>query len=342
LYHLLEGLSTGQTRAGSRLNYRRVDAVKLAFAGTTSQTLYGRSRLAYRFGQDLGFPIDVETPKPIRNATLEITLKEAASLKLLHEKRQPVSNVEAGELSQSPSIPWHAISKARAGEDYLVTVTLCWNGKKGSPKRGTSISQMITLVDDYAFDRVEDASPDLVPLSDWTRDRDFWHRVWDESFNARGLTRVRLSCEYCYVLEGQRTTNARMETRTKFTADKDASRREGQLKAGMILSPDALNRLLPRLSNGDQRALPDAQLHALRTPDFIDRFNQAAKTQVDLKGRRGESAALWIYPEMKLREVVLKRIGNVNEHGHVQDFEEETVKFPMPAMVHFVGASSAS
>jgi hypothetical protein len=340
LYKLLEGLSTGEARAGSKLKYKRVDSVKLSLTGTTPQTLYGRSRLAYKYGQDLSFPLDVQTPKPIRHATLEACLKEAATLRIVHEKRYQLDEISSGPLDTTPAIPWHAISKLKSGEDYLLTLALCWNGKKGTPKRGTAVSQLITLVSEYAFDRVEESSPDLVPLDDATRDREFWHRIWDETFQDRGLTRVRFACEYAYVLDGNRTANARMQTKGKSQPDEETRRREGHLKSGMILSPDALSKLVPRVSGGKDQPLSDAQLTALRTPDFVDRFNQAAKSQVEFKGRRGESVALWVYPEMKLRDVVLKKIGSVNEHGHVQSFEEETVRFPMPAMVHFVGTGS--
>ena len=343
LYKLLEGLSTGEARAGSKLRYKRVDAVKLKLADTSSQTLFGRSRLAYKHGQDLSFPIDVETPKPLRDATLETCLKEAATLKVLYEKQTRIDRVASGPLDLAPKIPWSALSRIRAGDDYMLTIALCWTSAKGGPKRGTSLSQLITIVSDYAFDRVEESSPELVPLKDANRDREFWHRVWDQTFKDRGLTRVRFACEYCYVLEGQRPGNARMETKARVeTSDDESSRSQGHLKSGMILSPDALNKLIPRVSNGSDQPLPEAQLDALRTPDFIERFNQSAKTQVDFKGRRGESVALWIYPEMKLREIVLKKIGTVNPNGHVQEFEEEVVRFPMPAMVHFVGTSSAS
>jgi hypothetical protein len=342
LYQLLAGLSTGESRAGSKLTYRRIDSVKLALAETTAQTLYGRSRLAYRYGQDLSFPLDVETPRPIRQASLELSLKEAATLRVVYEKVVRVADVSSGRLETVPSIPWNALSKLRAGEDYMLTLAMCWSGKKGTPKRGTAVSQLITLVSEYAFDRVEDASPDLIPLSDAGRDREFWHRVWEQTFKERGLTRVRFSCEYCYVLEGGRPANARMQTKSRVEKDEQSTRGVGHLKSGMILSPDVLSRLIPRVSDGADDALSDAQLDALRSPDFVDRFNQVARTQVDFKGRRGENVALWIYPEMKLRDVVLKKIGSVNEHGHVAAFEEETIRFPMPAMVHFIGTGSAS
>ena len=342
LYKLLEGLSTGEARAGSKLRYKRVDAVKLRLSETTSQTLYGRSRLAYRYGQDLAFPLDVETPKRIRGGVLEVSLKEAATLKIVYEKQHKVDAIATGPIDLVPAIPWSALSRVRAGDDYMLTLALCWTSSKGGPKRGTAVSQLITLVSEYAFDRVEESSPEMVALKDANRDRDFWHRIWDRTFQERGLTRLRFSCEYCYVLDGERESNARMETRSKIEKGDETTRSEGQIKSGMILSPDALNKLIPRVSGGADQSLPEPQLEALRTPDFIERFNQAAKTQVDFKGRRGESAALWVYPEMKLREIVLKKIGAVNPNGHVQDFEEVTVKFPMPAMVHFVGTSSAS
>jgi hypothetical protein len=341
LMKLLEGLSTGEARAGSKLNYKRVESVKLSLLDTTPQTIYGRSRLAYHYGRDLSFPLAVETPRPIAQGTLEITLKEAATLKVLYEKRLRVADVANGPLATVPVVPWSALSRLRAGDDYLLGLALSWPGARGGPRRGTAVSQLVTLVRDYAFDRIEESSPSLVPLADATRDRDFWHRIWDRAFEARGLTRVRLACSYCYVLESERTSNVRMETKSKLEESAETKRHEGKLKSGMILSPDALSRLIPRLSGNRRPALSEAQLAALRTPDFVDRFNQEAKTEVEFKGRRGESAALWAYPELKLCEVVLKRVAKVNEHGHIEGLDEETVTFPLPAIVHFVGASSA-
>ena len=339
LYKLLESLSTGEARLGSKLSYRRDEQVKLSLGETQPQSLYGRTRLAYHYGQDLTFPLSVDTPAPLRKAILEITLKEAATLKVIYETSQRIEDVRSGAMDSMPKIGWNSLSKAKAGEDYLLTFVLCWEAAKGGQKRGTALSQMITLVPDYAFDRVEDTSPALIPLSNPTSDGEFWHKVWERTFEGSGLTRVRLACDYCYVLDGHRNGNARMETKSKSAANAESMREEGKLKSGMILSPDILNKLTPRLS--DREPLTDEQLEALRSPDFADRFNQAARTQVDFKGRRGESAALWIYPEMKVQQVVLKRVSSVNENGHVEGFEEETVAFPIPALAHFVGASSA-
>ncbi len=338
LYGLLASLSTGAARVGSGMNYRRVDSVKLALAETSPQSLYGRSRLAYRYGQDLAFPFDVQTPRPIRHATLEISLKEAESLRLLYQKRTPLEQVEAGPADFVPQIPSSALSRAKAGEDYLLTLALCWKGRQG-PKRGTAVTQLITLVGDYSFDRIDDSAPDMIPLSDLARDRDYWHKVWDQTFAQGGLSRYRISCDYCYVLEGSRAGHARMETKLRLARDGETRRHAGQLKAGMILSPDGLNKLLPRLS---EQPLSPEQLAALRTPDFMDRFSQAGKTEVEFKGRKGDSVALWVYPEVKLQDVVLRKSAQVNAHGHVLEFAEETVRFPMPVLVHFVGTNSAS
>jgi hypothetical protein len=342
LYKLLEGLSTGEARIGSRLDYKRVNGVTLRLLRLTdgpAPTLYGRSRLAYMYGQDLAFPLELETPKPIREAVLEVSLKEADTLRVLYEKVQPVGGLSGGAIEPAPRIPWSALSKTRAGEDYLLTFVLCWKPKGGSGKRGTSTSQLITLVSEYAFDRVEDSSPDLVSLANPTSYGDYWHKVWDRTFEGRGMTRVRFSCDYCYVLDGDRTSNGRMESKSKLAESAESRREEGKLKSGMVLSPDVLNKLISSISDGTP--LTEGQLEALRSPDFVDRFNQAAKTQVDFKGRGGDSVALWVYPEMKMQNVVLKRVSSVGEHGDVQAFEEETVVFPMPALAHFVGASSA-
>jgi hypothetical protein len=219
---------------------------------------------------------------------------------------------------------------------------LCWQARQGpqrGPKRGTALTQLITLVGEYSFDRIDESTPDMVPLGDLSRDRDYWHKVWEQTFAANGLSRDRFSCDYCYVLEGGRSSHARMETKLRLDRDGETRRHEGQLKAGMILSPDGLNRLLTRLS---EQPLSPEQLAALRTPDFMDRVSQAGRAQVEFKGRQGDSVTLWVYPEVRLQEVVLRKSAQVNEHGHVLEFAEETVRFPIPVLAHFVGTSSAS
>ena len=111
-----------------------------------------------------------------------------------------------------------------------------------------------------------------------------------------------------------------------------------RLKAGMILSPYALNALIPQIS--EHPTLSEEHLDALRTPDFAARCSQAARTQVKMRGRPGTGAALWVYPEVKMQRVVLQKAAEVNDAGHVLELTEESAHFPLPALVHVIGAAT--
>ena len=262
LYKLLEGLSTGEVRAGSKLKYRRVDGVKLSLCRDDVADVYGRSRLAVPLRSGLVVPAGCrDAQRRSRNATLEVCLKEAWHAEDRPREAPRVDSVELAPSNRRPRSRG-APSRRFAPATTTALVDAVLERQERQPKRGTAVTQLITLVNEYAFDRVEDASPDLVPLNDVDRDREFWHRVWDQTFDERGLTRVRLSCEYCYVLEGpahgQRPDADEDEDRRR----QGVARREGKLKSGMILSPDALSRLIPRLSSG---AKPSPRRSSMRS-----------------------------------------------------------------------------
>jgi hypothetical protein len=194
--------------------------------------------------------------------------------------------------------------------------------------------QLITLVGEYLFDRVE-GTGNKVPLNDVDRFRPYWHKVWEGKFSER-VRRINFDCKYYYALETHRTENARMETVTQ--SKEDIAGRSGRMKAGLILSPFSLNELLAQISPHPR--LSEAELSALLTPEFKQRFNHLARTQVNFKGRRSDAVALWIYPEFKLQQVMLKQIAQTNANSHVLALKEHPVYFPMPAVAHFIGVST--
>jgi hypothetical protein len=330
---LLAGLSLGLSQANRELNYKRVDAVRLHFSDVQAQTLYGQTKIPYHFGQDLAFPFTVETPRSIRKAILQLLVKDAQTLEILAEKRERIELVDNGPSLVVPALSEAQVRTLQPDKDYLICLLLVWKNRSGA-RRGASIKQKISLVSEYVFDRVEESSQ-LIPLNDVTRFREFWHRIWAGNFSD-DVKRFVLDCKYYYALSGQRTSNARLETKLRLR-EPEERRVTGQLKTGMDLSPDELNRLIPRLAPGEQ-PLSEEELRPLRAEDFANRFNQAARYQAKLRGRAGDSAALWVYPEFKLQQVVLQKVGQVNANGHVLSFEEHPVRFPLPALVHFIGA----
>jgi hypothetical protein len=183
-----------------------------------------------------------------------------------------------------------------------------------------------------------EASSELIPLNDVDRFRTYWHKVWQGRFDDQ-VKRFALECKYYYALNSTRTKHARIETRIR-TQELEDRRITGRLKTGIELSPDELNRLLPQLAPGE-RPLSETELRALRAGDFVERFNQAARYTAKFRGRVGDSAALWVYPEFKLQRIVLQKVGQVNGNGLVTSFVEHSVRFPMPALIHFIGARTA-
>ena len=101
-----------------------------------------------------------------------------------------------------------------------------------------------------------------------------------------------------------------------------------------------LNHLLTRLVP-EAQPLSDAEIEALSGHDFVERLNQDAQFSGKLKGRRGESGALWVYPEYKIQSLVLTQSEDVDENGNVHTLNERRVRFPMPVMMHFVGVKGA-
>ncbi len=328
LMSMSQGLATAQ-----RLNYRRVASVKLSFDDAESQVLFGRSRVLYRKDRALQFPLSVNTPKTITGARLVLQIKHPDTLAVVVEDGEDVGELSSGPIPLVPRIDETMTARLEPNQDYIVLATLLWKNKK-KQQVGTSMQQRITVIGEYSFDRVEEGG-DLVAATDFEQYRDLWHKIWQGDF-ASGSHSARLDCRYYLVLNPKRTNNARLDTHVE-SKNGDLG---GKLRAGMEYSPYVLNHLLTRLVP-EAQPLSDAEIEALSGHDFVERFNQAAQFSGKLKGRRGESGALWVYPEFKIQSLVLTQAEDVDENGNVHTLNERRVRFPMPVMMHFVGVKGA-
>jgi hypothetical protein len=339
VYKLFQGLSLGQETNYLALDYQRVESVRLKFEEVTPLMMQGRSRVVYRKDREIAFPLSVETPRPIPKATLQLLVKNPATLEILIEEKYPLGQVNSGHLAVSPKLSSERMRSLQVNEEYLICVVLVWTGKskqrKTSKTIGTSMSQLITLVGEYCFDRVE-GSAEVIPLNDVNKFRPYWHKIWEGKF-SQSMRRISLDCKYYYALEDIHTNHARMETLTKIDEEKGLEH-IGRLKTGLMMNPYALNDLISQISS--QPKLDAAQLSALLSSEFKERFNHAARTQVQFKGRSGDSVALWVYPELRLQRVMLKKVKQTDVNGHVLELGEQTVYFPMPAVAHFIGVGT--
>ncbi|NEQ76488.1 MAG: hypothetical protein F6K23_27710 [Okeania sp. SIO2C9] len=333
---LLQGLSVGLSAPSSTPDYERVDSVKLEFTEQNTLMMQGRSRLLYRQDQTIAFPLEVETPRTITKGILQILVKDPTTLEVLIEEKYRLENITSGMLSVVPKLSSQRLRSLKANEEYLVCAVLVWPARSRKTRRkkrlGTSMSQLITLVGEYCFDRLE-GTGEVIPLNDVNSFRPYWHKIWEGNF-ANNIRRTTLDCKYYYALEPGRTNHSRMETVTKIEPT-GGSREEGKLKTGLILSAYRLNELLGQISA--YPLLDEAQLRALLSSEFQEQFSYCARDSVEFKGRRGDVVGLWVYPEFKLQRVLLKQAGQTNGNGQVLALGEREVYFPMPAVVHFVG-----
>ncbi|MEP1079874.1 hypothetical protein NDI52_31185 [Leptolyngbya sp. PL-A3] len=317
--------------------YQHVSTVRLMFADVVTVMLNGRSRPIYHQNQDITFPLTVETPRPIRDGVVQLLVKHPETLEILIEQKVRVGAVMSGPLAVAPTLSREQLRALSPNQEYLVCAVLLWSGRDKATKKqkrlGTSMTQLITLVGDYCFDRME-GTAEVVPLNDVDRFRDYWHKVWEKQFSDPEQ-QISLDCKYYLTLESDRTNHARMETLTKFGGN-GSTHQTGKLKTGLLMSPQRLNELLPQISS--HPSLSEGELKALLSPEFKQQCSYAARNQVEFEGRKGDTVALWAYPEMKLQRVLLKQAGQTNTNGQVLALTEHEVYFPMPAIVHFVGA----
>ncbi len=324
-------LGHGVTKEKGEPAYRRVESVELNFAGASPVMIHGRSRVCYRAGEQIAFALDVKTPRPISDATLALIVKDPETRKILVRKSVSVPQIQNGRLPKRAELSGDEIKNLAVGEEFLVCAYLTWKNGKGKVI-GTSRTQMITLVGEYVFDRVEEGS--VVPLNDVNKYRAFWHKIWQGSF-TKDFYKVDFEAKYYYVLDPKADRNAPIETVVRFANEKERVR-QGRLKSGMTTTLAALNELVPQISTG--KPLNEAQLGALRSSDFVARFNAAARTRAALSGKDGVSAALWVYPEVKLHQVVLFKAASTDADSHVRELIEERVHFPIPVTLHVIGA----
>jgi hypothetical protein len=337
--NLFQNLSLGLARGNSKLNYQRVEAVRLKFQDLTMLKLNGRSRLIYLRDRGIAFPLKITTPRPIPAGTLHLMVKNPVTLEVLIDQQYSVGEVTSGALKVLPKLSREELRRLPANEEYLICLYLVWSGKskqtQQSIKLGTSVTQLMTLVGEYCFDRIEGPA-EVVSLNDVKKFRPYWHKIWEGGF-AEATREIRFDCKYYYTLEKDRINNARMETVTKMVKTEKAEQL-GKLKSGVIFSPHELNALINHIS--PYPTLDDFQLRALLSSEFKTRFQQAASSQVKFQNNGGEKVALWVYPEFKLQQVMLKKVERTNEAGHVLELSEKPVRFPIPAVAHLIGAGT--
>jgi hypothetical protein len=184
-------------------------------------------------------------------------------------------------------------------------------------------------------------------LGDVNKYRVFWNKIWEGGTKTKRRWEATLDAKYYLYYRYDQDSNARIETKLKLDnnessaeTDDDSKRLTvvGRMKSGLEISPVELNKLLPDISN--YPLLSVSQLAAFKTDNLNNYFNQQAQANLELKGRTEETGAIWVFPEMAIQKISLQKIIKTDANGLVTETEEESVHFPRPVNVHFVGVKT--
>lgn len=311
--------------------YRRTSQATLHFAGTGTVTLGGKQVTTYIADGGLRFPLVLETVRPVPPGMMRACILHADTLDTVASFRVRTPPLSEGRLSIVPEFKAEDLHSLQSGHDYLVKTELMWKNKSGQ-RIGTTTTQTIRIIGHYTFDGVREGKQ-IVPLNDIDKFREYWHKIWQDSF-SKEVARREYECKYYYVLKPDLISNE--QAQTDILEDRKGIRKvTGRMKAGLLLSPNRLNELLPQISS--QAPLSEAELKALLDPRFIDRLSLAARFHAKFSGPPERPAALWVFPEVKLQRVVLRHADKVDNSGLVLSLAEHEVIFPMPVLVHFIG-----
>ncbi|XOV68335.1 MAG: hypothetical protein ACFHU9_04000 [Fluviicola sp.] len=316
-----------------RIKFQKSNLVRIEVAEIEKSILNGDTHYVYGYGIEMKIPVKLHTPRDIPRGIFEIIVRRKDSSEVVIRHRQRHQGSRGGIFEMHPTIPAHLADDLVSGESYDLYLAVLWKGKRNK-KFGSCIDIPIAVATEYAFDRIGE-SKHVVALNDIELHRPFWHKVWQADF-TNDTVRYEFECKYYYAIEADRRANAQMET-VEFLEPARPRKMEGKMKSGLILSPEVLNDLLPTIGG---ESLSIDQLEALKTDAFIKQQHRAARSGLKYKGRDGEAAALWVYPEMVLREIILKKTANITPYGTIAGFEEEKVVFPIPELAHFVGVQS--
>ena len=311
--------------------YRPLKSVKLTINGLAPVLLNGSPRVVYAYGHDIQLNLSIDTPRTIGDASLHWALKHRDRDETYGSGTEELAAIEAGTLPPVV-IPATAIADAPVNEPCSLCLYLVWKNKKGDYV-GTERLQFVWFAGEYVYDRVEDAGGDPIALNDVATHRDFWHKIWEGALTEKRRS-MTVEAKYYYALDVA-DTNVPLSTQKKARSSDPV-----RIRSGMVLGLGALAAI--RDSLGATTPLAAAQRAALDSADFRNRISQAGLANVTLRGRAGERAALWVYPEVKLQNVILQQLGEVLEDGQLASFHETSVEFPLPVLFHLVGARTMS
>jgi len=283
---------------------------------------------------------------PLAKAILTLTIKDRADQSVYCQRTFKQKNLLPNALI---ALPLSAADLARvpAGKSLAVLLEMRWRNPRTQRESRVAGSTELALVGKYFLREQGPRVDGPRELTDMTQYRPFWNKIWEAplldgaSGGEQRLWELDVNTRYSVLLSVSHGSNGLMETKLLSGGGEDDALRKqtsGRLKAGIELSLTELNKLLPLWTG--QTPLDLERLSALQTAAFAARNAGEVVSRIPLRGRRGERGMVWAVPVFELSECKLGTVQKLNEAGQVSETAEETVRFPLPAAVRFLGLKS--
>lgn len=331
---LLESFSMAITENQKLIPYKLLKTVKIKFASVTTVNCEGKDCLIYNYGGKIIFPVQIESPKPIGNCILQLCVKDVKTSKLLLIKNFKYKT-SADIAGSYPVLEEMDYKNLNSNNDYLVGVSIIFKNKT-KENIGVYCSEVIHFTNSHYFSSVK-GKGEPIPLNDIQVHRAFWHRLWQTKF-SKEVMRTKIHFKYYCMLTNDKDGVGKMETLTKPVKTEDKYERSMLLKSGIKINIGDLNKLIPIISK--QNVLEENQLNAINSPDFLSSYNTVAQDIIKMNGFENEIAMLWVFPELSMHELILKKINKTNEYGMVVELTDEIVQFPLPTSLYFIGTKN--
>lgn len=332
-YATEQGIQSVELNQQGRLPFKYIPKVQLRMVDEERTVLInGRPQLVYSLKGDIAVPIELTTPKPMREAFLKLQIKEPHTGEVMAQKGYRLRNVTNGVLPLSPKFTREQLSGIKPEQDYILSVRLIWKNRYGADY-GTFYVMPIAFIKDYLFDSIGDEGEE-VPFEMIKSFRSLWHKVWTHTLREH-VDGLDVECHYCLVVDPERTHNAQMPTRAQVSKDSFNRPSRAKLTSGLILSPYVLNHVLQKI--GEDPPLEAPMLQALATDEAQEAMQYKAQSSLYLHGSKGDTLSIWSFPELQIKPVTLISAEIISDNGLVTELEEHVVQFPIPEAAHFLG-----
>jgi hypothetical protein len=325
--------------------------ISIEFLNAKAISIAGKEKVVYDKRQKVTLPIQLHTSgkiksgdKHIEKAIFQLIIQDADSMDVLFEKKYKLQNIALDKPLGDVVLDVGEMKSLPTSKDLKLELSFHW--KDQNKTFGTFLNHYIMLTEGYVFERMGNNSERHFVLNDVERFRNFWHKVWEGSPATHERWKIDFECKYYYHINDEDAAIVKLETRKRKVSDSKSNDRDNtdyrrkiiaKLKSGMEVSLEAYNQLLKSLG---MSPLTQDQLKVFKGHEFIKGSGVAARVSVDFRGRRGETASLWVYPEGNIQSYILKKTEASDATSLVTELQEEEVHFPRFSSAHFIGTQS--